>query len=167
MPRLILMRHAKSSWSHPDLNDFERPLNARGRASATAMGQWLRDRGFVPDEVLCSSAERTGETFLRLGLDTPVSYSRSLYHASAQRIQDAVRRATGRVVLMIGHNPGIGEFAERLVKQPPQHPRFLDYPTCATLVADMECAWSEVCWDSGRVVDFTIPREVIGSEKGV
>ena len=69
MLRLILMRHAKSDWSYAGLDDHARPLNKRGRTSAAALGNWLRHNEYIPDHVLCSSAERTGETLLGLGLD--------------------------------------------------------------------------------------------------
>ncbi|MGR3493424.1 MAG: SixA phosphatase family protein, partial [Shimia sp.] len=49
MNRLILMRHAKSSWDHPDLTDHDRPLNERGREAAVRVGGWLRDQGWLPD----------------------------------------------------------------------------------------------------------------------
>ena len=61
--RLILMRHAKSSWDSPGLDDHERPLNGRGCRSAKAIGAWLNDHGYLPDLVLSSDAERTRETW--------------------------------------------------------------------------------------------------------
>ena len=70
--RLILTRHAKSDWDDPSLPDQERPLNARGRRSARALGDWLASRGYDPEEVLCSSARRTADAGLpwRAGLHT-------------------------------------------------------------------------------------------------
>ena len=69
MRRLILMRHAKSSWADPGQRDFDRPLNARGVRSAPLLGAWLRERGHVPDAALVSTARRTRETWAGLGLD--------------------------------------------------------------------------------------------------
>ena len=63
--RLILMRHAKSSWNEP-VSDHERALNVRGRASAQAMGNWLRENDFLPKEALISSSKGTRETFAGL-----------------------------------------------------------------------------------------------------
>ena len=60
--RLILIRHAKSSWANPGQGDHARPLNPRGRRAATAIGGWLADKGYVPDLILCSDAQRTRET---------------------------------------------------------------------------------------------------------
>lgn len=164
MLRLILMRHAKSDWSHADLNDHARPLNKRGRASAKALGDWMRSKEYWPDEVLCSNSERTGETFLRLGFN-PAPRTRflpELYHAEAQEMLEALQSATGSCVLMIGHNPGICEMANRLVEAPPTHERFYDYPTGATLVCDFEAEnWRAVTWYTGEEVDFAIPRELM------
>ena len=74
-----------------------------------------------------------------------------------------LRKATGDTVLMLGHNPGIGWFAQTLVAVPPPHPRFFDYPTCATLVAEFDIdRWEEVGTGTGKAVDFVIPRELTG-----
>ena len=75
----------------------------------------------------------------------------------------ALRQATGDTVLMLGHNPGISWFAQQLVKVPPPHPRFFDYPTCATLVAEFGVeSWNEVGTGTGQALDFIIPRELTG-----
>ncbi|MFY8201813.1 MAG: SixA phosphatase family protein, partial [Pirellula staleyi] len=60
--KLFLMRHAKSDWADASLSDKDRPLNARGRASATLMAQWMQSHQSVPDVVLCSTALRTRQT---------------------------------------------------------------------------------------------------------
>ncbi|MCV3273712.1 SixA phosphatase family protein [Roseobacter sinensis] len=160
---LILMRHAKSDWSHAGLRDHERPLNGRGRVSAQALGAWLRDREHLPDEVLCSSATRTGETLQRLELpkDIPVRYMNELYHAEASCMRDVLMQAVGACVLMIGHNPGICDVAHRLVRTAPDHPRFEDYPTGATLVVRFAApSWAEIGWHEGQPIDFVTPREL-------
>ncbi|MEM8577991.1 MAG: histidine phosphatase family protein [Pseudomonadota bacterium] len=151
------MRHAKSSWDDPFLDDQARPLNARGQRSAAAMGRWLRARGHVPGIAVSSNSTRTYETFERLGLDVPVRLTQALYHARAEGMMDVLVAEKATSVLMLGHNPGIADFAARLVQAPPDHPRFDDFPTCATLVLDIETPG----WGAGRVLDFAIPREVI------
>lgn len=159
---LILMRHAKSSWDDLTLLDHDRPLNSRGRDSAQAMGTWLRTQGHTPDFVLCSTSQRTAETYERLELSAPVRYLEALYHASPDVMLETLRRAPAPCVLMLGHNPGIAEFASRLVSLPPHHPRFDDFPTCATLVAQIRGgSWSDVDWGDALALDFAIPREVM------
>ncbi|QFT64603.1 histidine phosphatase family protein [Roseivivax sp. THAF30] len=164
MRRLILMRHAKSDW-HQGLEDHERPLNKRGRASCTALAAWLRETGLTPDAALLSSSMRTVETFGRLDLDCEVRTTRALYLAEPDEIVAELREETAETVLLIGHNPGIGITAGDLVAEAPSHSRFADYPTGATLVAEFDIdAWSELTLGTGRVVHFAIPRELPGME---
>lgn len=158
---LILTRHAKSSWDDPMLPDHDRPLNGRGWRSARAIGNWMRDRGWLPDQAISSTSQRTRETYAGLALDLDASFTGDLYHASASEMLETLRGANGDVVLMLGHNPGICWFAERLVAAPPDHPRFTDYPTCATLVARFPIDnWADLGWGTGEVLDFVIPREL-------
>jgi len=159
---LILMRHAKSSWDDPGLADHDRPLNNRGRASAQAMGDWLRAGGHVPDAAVSSSSERTGQTFLGLGFDVPVTFTRMLYHAGPELMMEVLRDQQVGAILMLGHNPGIADFAERLVAEAPPHPAFADYPTCATAVIRFDTdSWKDIGWREGQPIDFAIPREVM------
>ena len=62
MKKLLLLRHAKSSWGAADLTDFERPLNERGRRDAPLVGEFIREQGLRPDLVISSPAQRTRET---------------------------------------------------------------------------------------------------------
>ena len=163
MRRLILMRHAKSDWNVPDLRDHDRPLNARGLRAASDMGDWLRATGYLPDQVLCSTAQRTQETLagLRLDAQVPVVLTRGLYLAEAEAMLRVLRQATGQSVLMLGHNGGIGEMAQRLLPEPFDHPRFEDYPTCATLVCDFDAeSWNDIGWHEGQPIDFTVPKDL-------
>ncbi|SFL37658.1 SixA phosphatase family protein [Shimia haliotis] len=166
--KLILMRHAKSSWDDPLQSDHARPLNKRGRASASVMGKWLAENGYLPDELLCSTAERTRETYARLGLVAPeTTFSDALYHASADIMLRVLQGARGKTVLMLGHNPGIGHCAELMARQAPDHPRFLDYPTCATTVFTFDTAsWADVSFGQGDVLAFGLPRELLSDLGG-
>ena len=159
---LILMRHAKSAWDDPNLADHNRPLNTRGRNASVAMGDWLRARGHMPDAAISSSSTRTGQTFAGLGFDAPVSYTRTLYHAGPEVMLDVLRNQIVPCVLMLGHNPGIADFAGRLVTHPPRHPRFAEYPTGAITVIEFDATgWNDIGWRSGQPIDFAIPREVM------
>ena len=156
---LILMRHAKSDWANPLLSDHDRPLNARGRRSARAMGDWLRKGGWRPDLALVSTSERTRETWERLRLDAPARFDASLYHAEPAQMWRVLEGAQGSVVLMLGHNPGIAEFAADLVAVPPDDDSFHTYPTCATLIAEFDAAtWADVAPRTGKVIAFEVPR---------
>ncbi|MBN2631013.1 MAG: histidine phosphatase family protein [Rhodobacteraceae bacterium] len=166
MKRLILTRHAKSSWDDPLTPDHERPLNERGRAAAADLGQWLASRGYVPGKVLCSDAARTRETWERIApafASAPVLQLKpALYHAGPDVMLAVLRHATADTVMMIGHNPGIAEFAARIVAHAPVEPDFARYPTGATLVVDFVAdSWADVGFGQGVVDDFIIPREIV------
>jgi phosphohistidine phosphatase len=166
MKRLILTRHAKSSWDDPLTPDHDRPLNDRGKAAAADLGQWLASRDYVPGEVLCSDAVRTRKTFSGIAPALPgapvLELKPALYHAGPDVMMAVLRHAKADVVMMIGHNPGIADFAARLVAHPPTNAEFSRYPTGATLVADFDVAdWSEVSFGSGVTVDFIVPREIV------
>jgi phosphohistidine phosphatase len=158
---LILMRHAKSDWGSPALPDHDRPLNTRGTQDAPRLGAWLRSEGFMPDQILCSTAIRTRQTLEGLNLDAPTAFLPGLYHADPDSMLAALHEATGHTVLLIGHNPGIATFAADLLQKAPDHPRFNDYPTCATLVARFDIdTWDQLEWGTGRAMAFAIPADL-------
>lgn len=160
---LILTRHAKSAWDTDALNDHARPLNQRGVRSAIALGDWLRDEGHVPDLVLSSSSQRTRETYDLMELGAPVAFIEELYHASSEVIFQVLRNAEHPNVMLLGHNPGIAAFAHAILHHAPAHSRFEDYPTGATLIAEFPIdSWSALGWNSGRAMDFVVPRELLG-----
>lgn len=169
--RLILIRHAKSSWDDPRLADHDRVLNSRGITACRLIGDWLAAHDHQPDEALVSDAARTQETWsriaARLGPVPALRHEPRLYHAGAEMMLTVLRGATGRTVAMVGHNPGIAEFAARLLRLAPDHGDFRRYPTGATLVADFAVAdWGALVPASGEVVDFVTPRELDGRRPG-
>lgn len=166
MKRLILTRHAKSAWDDPMMADHDRPLNERGKAAAADLGQWLASRDYVPQQVLCSDALRTRKTWSGVAPALPGSpvldLKPALYHAGADVMLAVLRHANADTVMIIGHNPGIAEFAAKLVKTPPLNPEFNRYPTGATLVVDFVADnWADVGFGTGAVVDFIVPREIV------
>lgn len=161
--QLILMRHAKSSWSDAGLSDHERPLNKRGQQSSIALGDWLVQRGWLPDMVLCSTSRRTRETLDGLQLRVPVRFEPALYQATAETMFSVLKTLGTQSVLVLGHNPGIAEFAGCALRTAPSHPRFADYPTGATLVARFPVEdWRVLEFGSGEALDFVIPRDLVG-----
>ena len=164
--RLILTRHAKSSWDDPMTPDHDRPLNERGKAAASDLGGWLASRGYVPEVVLCSDALRTRKTWSGIAPALPgtpvLDLKPALYHAGPDVMLAVLRNATAATVMMIGHNPGIAEFAHRLVTRAPLNPAFSHYPTGATLVADFPIDdWAEAVFATAAPLDFIVPRELV------
>ncbi|MCZ0961489.1 SixA phosphatase family protein [Paracoccus benzoatiresistens] len=158
--RLILTRHAKSAWDDPALADHDRPLNDRGRRSARALGDWMASRGYEPEEVLCSSAARTQETWAviasaPLEVRPVLRIEPGLYHATPEKMLTILKTATYPTVMMLGHNPGISEFAALLPARLPMDPDFRRFPTAATLVVDFQVDnWSQIEPGQGSVMDF-------------
>ncbi|HEX9620222.1 MAG TPA: histidine phosphatase family protein [Polyangiaceae bacterium] len=119
MRTLLLLRHAKSSWaksswaksgSGPELDDFDRPLNERGRAAAPLMGRLLVERGLVPDVILCSSARRAVQTLCPVVDESrfagTIVITRELYLVDPSAVVELIRRAPPAERLMvISHNP--------------------------------------------------------------
>lgn len=152
--RLLLLRHARSDWSHAGLGDHDRPLNPRGLRDAPRVGRWLREHDLEPAGALVSTARRTTDTARIVmaaasGLDpapevplprTARRFSH-LYGAWTDTILRTIREQGGALspLLVVGHNPGMGSLASALsgICRP--------YPTAALLVAAFELAhWKDL-----------------------
>lgn len=166
MKRLILIRHAKSSWSSGVADDQSRPLNDRGRGAALKVGKWLKTGGYLPDQVLSSNATRCIQTWEGmagiLACSPAVSLHDSLYLAGAAEMLARLRTATGNTVLMLAHMPGIGEFARELRRDPPpMHEAFGKYPTAAVTLLDFRIeSWADVQMGTGKFIAFEVPRNM-------
>ena len=170
MRRLILLRHAKSSWTDPETPDHDRPLNARGRAAAAQMGGWLAQRGDIPDHVLLSDSARTVETWALARAALPQAPEGAptprLYHADPATMLAVLRAApaAARKVLMIGHQPGVGAFARKLsdgTAKPSCTRAFQRFPTGAAAVLDLEIDdWAQADWGGARFHAFAAPKEL-------
>lgn len=157
---LIVMRHAKSSWENAS-EDIERPLNERGQIGAVALGDWLRTQTLAPDETLCSNARRVQQTGAGLKIATPLTKIGALYMASEDILLKHVQKAKGDTVLLLAHNPGIGEFAEQLAQSAPNNPRFFNYPSGATTVFSCDIEnWSDLKFGDNIVTHFITPKEL-------
>lgn len=167
--RLILIRHAKSSWDDPFMTDHDRPLNARGRASADALGAWLAREGIAPDAALVSSAQRTRETWERMAKKAPFDVkpdiSPALYLGEPDVMLTILKNQSAQRVALIAHNPGISYMAQSLFATPPADSRFSRFPTGTTVVIDFDVeTWSDVTWRSGTLHAIAYPRELMAEE---
>ncbi len=166
--QLFLLRHAKSSCDDLSVPDHDRPLNKRGRKAAALMRQFIRFEGIRPDLVCASSAKRTLQTLEALEpWDRPpaVEIKPALYHAPPQKILELVRDIpdSSRVVLLIGHNPGLQEFAKLLAGRGDDAlvGRLAEaFPTGAMAKFEIDCDWPQANEGSGRLTSFVTPREL-------
>lgn len=162
---LIVLRHAKSAW--PDVDDHERPLAPRGLRDAPKAGQWLREAGHIPDQVVCSTARRTRETWrlasAELDATPPVSYDERLYGASHEEIIDIVRATPDSVrrLLLVGHEPAAGDTTLTLAGESRGDALELvrdKFPTGSIAVLALPGSWAEVGPGCAVLTDFFRPR---------
>ena len=169
MLRLILMRHAKSSWSDNALDDRERPLSARGRAAAPHMGEALAEHGLVPELILCSPAKRTRQTLdlvaegMRAKPKTNVSEALYAFGDGSGYLRAINEQPKRRSPLMIiGHNPSLAALADRLAGSGDE--RALNamrrkFPTAAVAFFTFRASrWRDVGWGSGKLEWFVTPK---------
>jgi phosphohistidine phosphatase len=158
---LVIVRHAKSDWS-VGVDDFNRPLNDRGRKDAPRMGKYLKQIGLKPDTILTSSATRAKHTAQLLAHElhfpiTDIIANESLYHASPQTILSAINRipTTCDTLFVFGHNPGLSELVSKLTDE------YVELKTCC--VATLDCGvdeWGAVFWGGCKMTDYFSPKSI-------
>lgn len=160
MKRLLILRHAKSSWADASISDWQRPLDERGLRDAPRAGGWLRERSLVPDLIITSDAVRaraTAEAVAKAaGYSQAITVDPLLYHAKPENVI-AVLNGVGdeaHTVLVVGHNPGLEELVEQLTGE---HHRL---PTAALVYATVPIdRWRELdSATAGSILETWKPR---------
>jgi len=164
---LYLLRHAKSGWDNPSLEDFHRPLSDRGRREAQWVGELLRTRGISPSRIVCSTAQRTRETLAgvvpALAREASIDITRRLYEAPPERLLTIAREqlATDDSVMLIGHNPGLEDFASLLAGTGDRLTIAAlrdKFPPAALASFEFDATrWSDVSVANARLVSFDPP----------
>lgn len=161
MKRLTLVRHGKSSWKDPELADFDRPLNKRGKEDAPEMGRRIAERREHPDLIITSPAKRAVSTVKRIAREigfpeSGVVKDDRLYAAEAQEILVVVREIDdlhGNVVLC-GHNPGITDFCNLVSGLSIEA-----IPTCGVVSIEFPAdSWRDVIAGAGIIRYFDCPK---------
>jgi len=161
--RLLLMRHAKSSWKEP-LPDRERPLNKRGKRAARLIGEALAERGIIPDRILSSDAKRARATAKRVLKALPenrtlLQLDPALYAADAETILREIGQTDDQTetLLVIAHNPGISETAVALSGDE----SYEWLPTAAVVGIEFDTDdWKKVGERKGKVVFYAAPKAI-------
>lgn len=171
MKTILLLRHAKSAWGQPGLDDHDRPLNRRGERVAEIMAEHIVHNAPRPDLILCSTAVRTRQTLAplvhRLATPAPpIALEKRLYLASEPELLARLRAVADevRTVMLIGHNEGIGELAAAL----PGHgvsPALASvrskFPTGALAVLRApDGPWRELAPGAAELLSFVRPRDL-------
>jgi len=149
MIRLVLVRHAKSDWGDPSLDDHDRPLNSRGMRDAPRMARALAETDFRPEVILSSTALRartTAEAFAAQ-FDVAVDLDAELYGAPGSTLWEKAAGSSARRLMVVAHDPGMSALAERLSEGEIGH-----MPTCAVATF----TWDEDDWDA---VDSLAPAD--------
>ena len=166
MRRLLLLRHAKSSWDDASLDDRDRPLAPRGHKAADRMAEHLRSSNMSVDLVLCSSALRTTQTLEHIGRafgDAEMVMEDGLYGASDEELLDRLRSVPDQAggVALIGHNPGVQDLATELAGDGDDLERMrTKFPTGALAVLEFDGPWAELAEGGARLVAFVTPRDL-------
>lgn len=168
MRRLMLLRHAKSDSSQGVMHDRERPLTPRGRDAAPIIGAYMARHALEPDLVLCSPALRARQT-LELVLPAfdrkpKIATDDRLYGAGPDELLDVIREAdpASHSLLLIGHNPGLQDFAEVIIASGEIEARQQlneKLPTAGLVVIDFALdEWRRIHPQSGRLDRFITPQ---------
>ena len=162
MKKLFLVRHAKSSWDDPSLDDTDRPLNYRGKENAPEMGDRLKKQGILPDLLVTSPAKRARSTAKLLA--KKMGYAKEeiliddeLYHGSDDMLIDIVRKLpdSSESAMLFGHNPGYTYFANQLCNI-----NIYNIPTAGIVAIDFHVdSWQDVDFGKGELVFFDYPKK--------
>ena len=162
MKTLYLVRHAKSSWKYPRLDDFERPLNKRGRKNAPFMGSILKELKVAPDLIISSPANRAATT-ARIIADTidypleKIRYDETIYASSEydllqviQQLDDGANQA-----MLVSHNPAITELANSIGDT-----AISNIPTCGVCCINLDISsWAKIGDQRGKLKFFEFPKK--------
>jgi phosphohistidine phosphatase len=173
--QLFVLRHAKSSWDDPGLEDHERPLAPRGRRAVKLLNEYLRRHEIEPAEVLCSPARRTVETYDGVAPAGELHLEPELYLASGDDVLERLRRVPAPTpsVMVIGHNPAMQVLILRLTGANGTSKTLGDYatqarlgeverkfPTGALATLTFDGPWSALAPGSAELVDLVRPRDL-------
>lgn len=165
---LVLMRHSKAEQSMVK-PDFDRELTDRGRADATAAGEWLVGAGIAPDVVLCSSAQRTRQTWDGVatgGVECDdVRFEDAIYDGGSRGLLRLVTEVDpeATTVLAIGHAPTIPYLAEGLADPDASDQTAVDrldegFPTSALAVLGVATDWADLAPGTATLTVVEVPR---------
>lgn len=160
MKKIILVRHAKSAWDNPLLNDHDRPLADRGIADAPKMAKRLKKRGVIPDLLISSTALRAAETakITAKALDFPLEkiiWEKLLFHGSPHQILKIIRMQSDSIntLLIFGHNPGFNDLITYLGGD------LENLPTSGQFGFILKSAhWAEISSENAEVWFFDFPK---------
>lgn len=162
--RIVVIRHAKSSWHDPSLADHDRPLSKRGRNALSVLRDHIEGLELPADLVMCSSSRRTRETLegIRpaLGRKARVESDSTLYGADVEVLVAKLRGLDDQIttVFLIGHNPGLADLVDLLADPATAAVAIDSFPTAAVAVLSVAGPWSDLRRSCASLESFWAPR---------
>lgn len=164
MKILYLLRHAKSSWKEPELSDFERPLNRRGKKDAPAMGAFLKAKNIRLELIVSSPAKRAKKTAKKVAkaMGYPkekIYFNREIYEANVADLFGIVHELSDQLssVMLVGHNPSLNDLANLLLPESPIE----NIPTAGVVAIAFEVnSWREIEENTGKLIFFEYPKKI-------
>jgi phosphohistidine phosphatase len=164
---LYILRHAKSDWDSSAQSDFERPLAKRGKKDAPAMGEWMAKQKIKIDYIASSPAERAKQTVYAVVKELDIAkkeihFNDKIYMASLEsllRVLGEIPKKANKVML-VGHNPGLDDLLQYLVKDPPltESGKLLTTACLARITLPQD--WTQLQRHCGSLIDLTRPRDI-------
>ena len=157
--KLFIIRHAKSSWKDSSLDDFERPLNRRGKLNAPFMGIKLKEKNVLPDIIISSPALRAKSTAeiiaKKVKYTKEVLFKRDIYEVGEHAIEKILKKLDNEnsVVFLFGHNPDLNMLAEEYVNFDE------NIPTCGIVEIEFNCKrWKDISVENAKLISFDYPK---------
>lgn len=151
MRNLLLLRHADAESTRPGGTDRQRRLTDIGRHQARSLGEYLSSAGIVPDQVLCSPAERAEQTLTGLAVQAPVTRDEGLYEGGGERLLSLIRgvKASIGCLLVVGHAPTVPWVVQELADPDTSDATALNtiewrYPPCTLAQLEVDDDWQDV-----------------------
>ena len=159
MKKLYIIRHAKSSWKDMTLDDFDRPLNKRGKHDAPLMGSILKNKDILPDMIISSPALRAKTTAeiiaKKVNYSKDIVFDKNIYEASSNRLHKILKKTDDKhtTLCIFGHNPGLNILAEDYVGFNE------NIVTCGIVEIEFNCdRWAEISSKNARLISFDYPK---------
>ena len=164
---LYILRHAKSDWDSGAESDFDRPLAKRGKKDAPAMGKWMAKQHLKIDYITSSPAERAKQTIYavvkELGIaKKEIHFTEQIYMANLESLLKILEKTPkeAKHVMLVGHNPGLDDLLQHLVKDAPLTDSGKLMTTACLARINLPKDWSQLQRHCGILISLTRPRDI-------
>ncbi len=162
MKTLLVLRHAKSSWDDPNLSDFDRPLNNRGKKAAPFIGELMAKNDLNPELILSSPAKRAKQTAKLAkesgNLTAPIKFNGKIYEASPNTLVDIISEIPNKFksAMIVGHNSGVEILLTILTGE--QH----QFTTANLAIIKLDINnWAKISKGCGKMKNLLRPRKPV------